>query len=73
MTEARAHHYLAQAYYRDGDYVQAVNSFARAAALNADDVDAILSSALISAQKLGAAREAQLGLNAVFGDSPVSE
>ena len=62
LMEAQAHHYLAQSYYRDGDYRQAAAEFARAAEMNAADVEAVLSNALINLQRLNAPKDAQAAL-----------
>jgi|GEM_PF-2815306 len=61
-TEAQAHHYLAQAYYRDGDWRQAAAEFAKAFELDKTDVDAVLAYALVCREKLQAPKEAELAL-----------
>jgi tetratricopeptide (TPR) repeat protein len=65
--EAQAHHNLAQAYYRDGDYRQAAAEFARAAEMNAADVEAVLSNALINLQRLNAPKDAETALKRLAG------
>lgn len=59
-AQARAHHYLGQAYYVDAEYEKAAEQFRMAAEYDPSNLDAILALALIQAQYLDRMDAAEL-------------